>query len=188
MNFDKGGRGAIERMVEAYGFTTRQALCDQLGVTKGTLANRYMRDSFPSDWVIQCALETGASLRWLTSGNGLIFENLRTDITEIRTKKVIDGQLFDAGTHYFDKAFTDISLKDPIFLIDGHDKYIAEQKIDQITDGQWLISIDGEVSVRSVYRLPNNIVRVETEKLSFESNIHDIDFILQLHVMIKRLS
>lgn len=188
MELDKGGRGAIERMVEAYGFTTRQALCEKLGVSKSTLATRYMRDSFPSDWVIQCALETGASLRWLTTGNGLIFENLRTDITEIRTKKVIDGQLFDAGTHYFDKAFTDISFKEPIFLIDGHNKYVAEQKIDQIVDGLWLVSIDGEVSVRSVYRLPNNIVRVESERLSFESNINDIGFILQLHIMIKRLS
>ncbi|WP_262830710.1 helix-turn-helix domain containing protein [Klebsiella aerogenes] len=25
-------------MVEAYGFTTRQALCDQLGVSKSTMA------------------------------------------------------------------------------------------------------------------------------------------------------
>lgn len=30
MNLEKGGRGAIERMVEAYGFKTRQALCDHL--------------------------------------------------------------------------------------------------------------------------------------------------------------
>ena len=32
MNLEKGGRGAIERMVEAYGFKTRQALCDHLGI------------------------------------------------------------------------------------------------------------------------------------------------------------
>lgn len=32
MNLEKGGRGAIERMVEAYGFKTRQALCDHLGM------------------------------------------------------------------------------------------------------------------------------------------------------------
>ncbi|HHU7925073.1 TPA: helix-turn-helix domain-containing protein, partial [Escherichia coli] len=62
MNLEKGGRGAIERMVEAYGFKTRQALCDHLGISKSTLATRYMRDSFPAEWVIQCALETGTSL------------------------------------------------------------------------------------------------------------------------------
>ncbi|EIN3471841.1 helix-turn-helix domain containing protein, partial [Shigella flexneri] len=52
MNLEKGGRGAIERMVEAYGFKTRQALCDHLGISKSTLATRYMRDSFPAEWVI----------------------------------------------------------------------------------------------------------------------------------------
>lgn len=57
MDLDKGGRGAIERMVEVYRFTTRKALCEKLGVSKSTLATRYTRDSFPSDWVIQCALE-----------------------------------------------------------------------------------------------------------------------------------
>lgn len=62
MNLEKGGRGAIERMVEAYGFKTRQALCDHLGISKSTLATRYMRDSFPAEWVIQCALETAPRL------------------------------------------------------------------------------------------------------------------------------
>ncbi|MCV5942164.1 helix-turn-helix domain containing protein, partial [Escherichia coli] len=52
MDFSQGGKKAIERMVEAYGFTTRQALCEQLGISKSSLATRYMRDSFPSDWVI----------------------------------------------------------------------------------------------------------------------------------------
>lgn len=55
MDFNSGGKKAIERLVEAYGFGTRQALCDHLGVSKSTMATRYMRDIFPADWVIQCA-------------------------------------------------------------------------------------------------------------------------------------
>lgn len=58
INPNQGGKAAIERLVKAYGFTTRQALADHLGVSKSTLANRYMRDTFPADWIIQCALET----------------------------------------------------------------------------------------------------------------------------------
>ncbi|WP_312754267.1 helix-turn-helix domain-containing protein, partial [Escherichia coli] len=38
MNLEKGGRGAIDRMVEAYVFKTRQAFCDHLGISKITLA------------------------------------------------------------------------------------------------------------------------------------------------------
>ncbi|EAR2857112.1 bacteriophage CI repressor, partial [Salmonella enterica] len=67
LNFESGGREAIERLVSAYGFTTRQALADHLKVSKSTLANRYLRDTFPSDWIIQCAIETGATLTWLAT-------------------------------------------------------------------------------------------------------------------------
>lgn len=46
MDFSSGGKKVIERLVEAYGFSTRQALCDHLGVSKSTMATRYMRDIF----------------------------------------------------------------------------------------------------------------------------------------------
>jgi hypothetical protein len=59
---DSGGREAINRLIKAYNFSSRQQLCDHLSVSKSTMANRYLRDSFPAEWVIQCALETGISL------------------------------------------------------------------------------------------------------------------------------
>ncbi|MEZ6875456.1 helix-turn-helix transcriptional regulator [Enterobacter sp. KBR-315C3_2022] len=65
-----GGKGQIERLVEEYGFTISKALANHLEVTKSTLANRYMRDFFSADWLIQRALETGISLRWLTTSEG----------------------------------------------------------------------------------------------------------------------
>lgn len=64
------GREAIHRLMVAYDFKSRQQLCDHLGASKSTMANRYLRDSFPAEWVIQCALETGVSLLWLTTGQG----------------------------------------------------------------------------------------------------------------------
>ncbi|WP_313124480.1 helix-turn-helix transcriptional regulator [Pseudescherichia sp.] len=69
MNFSSGSRNVIKRLVEAYGFTTRQALADHLGVSKSTLATRYIRDIFPSNWVITYALQTGASLIWLVTAS-----------------------------------------------------------------------------------------------------------------------
>ncbi len=35
-----------------------------------------MRDSTPADIAIRCALETGASLRWLVTGEGAMFDHL----------------------------------------------------------------------------------------------------------------
>lgn len=42
---NKGGKEVIFRIVEAYGFSSRQALCNHLGVSQSTLANRSARDA-----------------------------------------------------------------------------------------------------------------------------------------------
>ncbi|MDU3234196.1 MAG: helix-turn-helix transcriptional regulator, partial [Citrobacter koseri] len=65
-----GGKDPIERICAAYGFTSRQALCRHLDVSQSTMANRVTRGNFPADWVLICAMETGASLDWLVFGRG----------------------------------------------------------------------------------------------------------------------
>lgn len=180
MDLDKGGRGAIERMVEAYGFTTRQALCEKLGISKSTLATRYMRDSFPSDWVIQCALETGASLRWITTGEGVIFENSRTDITELPKKKIIDGKLYEAGFYIFDKAFLSSSLIDPLVILDKNVTYIGDSNFSEIYDGNWLINIDGIISIKFITNVPGGNISVTNEGTSFTCSKSSIEFLAKI--------
>ena len=101
MDFNSGGKKAIERLVEAYGFGTRQALCDHLGVSKSTMATRYMRDIFPADWVIQCALETGTSLNWLTTGHGSKQASANTNTIEVEKYLLSDGALQKDGFYIF---------------------------------------------------------------------------------------
>ncbi len=96
---NEGGKAAIDRLVNAYGFPTRQALADHLRISKSTLANRYLRDTFPSDWIIQCALETGASLLWLTSGKGPKFSNVSNSVSFIKKQKLTKGLLQEEGPH-----------------------------------------------------------------------------------------
>ncbi|WP_449632108.1 phage repressor protein CI [Rahnella aceris] len=187
MDLEKGGRRAIERMVEAYGFTTRQALCDQLGVNKGTLANRYMRDSFPADWVIQCALETGASLRWLTTGLGVRFEHLRTDIIEISKKKIVEGKLYDAGFLVFDKVFLPEGLLRPFALIDNTVTYVGDEEFKDIVDGKWLVEIEATASIRDLVRMPGGKVRVEGGKFTFDCLLSDLNIIASMKSITKKL-
>ncbi|MDN5971292.1 MAG: helix-turn-helix domain containing protein, partial [Enterobacterales bacterium] len=104
MDFNNGGKKAIERLVEAYGFTTRQALCDHLGVSKSTMATRYMRDIFPADWVLQCAMETGLSIQWLSFGEGPKKDVSKLDTVSLPKKNLISGKLVDAGFYIFDNA------------------------------------------------------------------------------------
>ncbi|HID9654546.1 TPA: phage repressor protein CI [Serratia marcescens] len=185
MDLEKGGRGAIERMVEAYGFTTRQALCDQLGVSKGTLSNRYMRDSFPADWVIQCSLETGASLQWLVSGKGIIYEC--EDIMTIPCKKIIDGELFDANYFIFDKAFLPNKITTPFVLISDTVKYLMDFETDSIQDGKWLIQINSKYSIRDINIMPKSQAKVSHNGTSFECDIKDLDITAKVKMIFNTL-
>lgn len=174
MNLTSGGKGAIERMVEAYGFTTRQALCEQLGVSKSSLATRYMRDSFPADWVIQCALETKASLQWLTFGIGPKFEHAHSDVLHMPVKKIIDGILYEAGSVMFDKVLIPSNLTQPALIQDGKDSFLIDTDQLDVMDGEWLISIDGKSSIKNLIRLPDNKVKIDYGKLTIDVKLSEI--------------
>ena len=70
MNFTDSCRNVVERMVTAYKLKTVKALSEKLDVGVSVISNRITRNTFPADLVIQCALETGADLLWLCTGEG----------------------------------------------------------------------------------------------------------------------
>lgn len=170
----EGGRDAIERICEAYGFGTRQQLAEHMGVSKGGIGNRWMRDTFPYDWIIICSVETKASLTWLMTGNGPIFDPKDSDVISVNNIKLIDGIIHQARYTLFDLAFLKTDIKKPIQLIDGSNRFILETSFSDITDGFWLVDIDGTYSLRKLSRLPNKKLRISDSEITFECNIDDI--------------
>lgn len=172
---NKGGKEVIFRIVEAYGFSSRQALCNHLGVSQSTLANRSARDTFPADWVIICHVETGASLTWLSTGKGVPFEdapNSRTVILE--RKKISNGFLEDAGDHLLDGEHLQSGLTSPFIVEADRSIYLVDSYEGEIVDGMWLIEFDKLVSIRELVRFPGGRVRVENGKASFECQANEI--------------
>lgn len=202
MNFNTGGKAAIERLVAAYGYTTRQALCDRLGVSKSTMATRYMRDIFPADWIIQCALETGASLEWLSFGTGEAFsginsgnsianqksanENALDDVITVQKKKIVDGDLYSANFFMLDKAMLPSHIIKPIIVVDDSCQYLAEESIDEISDGTWLVEIEGKVSIKELTRIPVGKIRVNPPEGGhyFECGINDLKAVAKCHYIL----
>lgn len=174
MDFKTGGREVIDRLIEAYGFTTRQALCDHLGVSKSTLATRYMRDIFPAEWVIQCAIETGVSLRWIASNTGPMYDDAKNDVVSVPRVTISEGKLQAANFYFFDKALLPTRIKDPLSIIDGDKVYIADRFFDEITDGRWLVEIEGKINIRNIIRIPGGKVQISDGKHSFECQIEEI--------------
>ncbi|WP_433689885.1 helix-turn-helix transcriptional regulator [Kosakonia cowanii] len=128
MDLRRGGKAAIERMLEAYGFTTKQALCQQLEISSSTLANRYLRDTFPADYVIQCALETGASLQWLVTGESNLDGYVRQK--KIILKKPINNQLENIGSYKVDmRVISDSSTNIFALLLNNGDIYLISSSL-----------------------------------------------------------
>lgn len=199
MDLKNGGQAVITRLLEAYGFKTRQALCDQLKVSTSTMGTRWMRDVFPADWVIQCTIETGASVEWLSFGTGVKFpngtnknsnenansanENLLGDVVAVTRKKVIDGNLYDSNFYMLDKAMLPSHLSKPMIIVDDDVSYLADQKNNELTDGTWLVEIEGQVSIKELIRIPVGRVRVTSVpgSASFECGIDDLKPLAKCH-------
>ncbi|UJL36659.1 phage repressor protein CI [Pantoea agglomerans] len=172
---NRGGKDTILRLVEAYGFSSRQALCAHLGVSQSTLANRSARDTFPADWVIICHMETGASLTWLTTGKGARFMEVEESRVVIATqKKISNGILEPMDDFILDKGSLPEGLNAPFVVNADRSTYLVDTYEGEIVDGLWLIEIDKLVSIRELVRFPGGRVRVENGKSSFECQSSDI--------------
>ncbi|WFV07158.1 phage repressor protein CI [Citrobacter freundii] len=185
MNLEKGGRGAIERMVEAYGFKTRQALCDHLGISKSTLATRYMRDSFPAEWVIRCALETKADLAWLVSGAGVSTSSHNENTIILDKFDLVDGVLFESGFISIDQYLLPEKTSGLVLVHSDKDHFVCDKEFHLVRDGKWLVSIDKEFSFRELTRLPKNKILVSCGNKEFECSLGDIDIIGSVILSIK---
>jgi len=182
MKFDIDFEGAsapiLDRVIEAYGFSTKMLLADHLGMAPSTLSGRYKRGGFPADIVVRCMAETGVQLQWLVTGKGKKFDNDELDILNLPRKKLVDGQLYDSGYAMFDKVFfragTPLPLE-PFCLLDENAQYIIDRKYAEIFDGEWLVNIEGKVSVRNLVRIPIKKVRVSGIGMAFDCAIDDID-------------
>lgn len=81
IDFEKGGSAVIDRVIKAYGFKAKLELSNHLGTSASNLSLRYKRDFFPSDLVVRCMAETGATLEWLAIGEGEL--SPQTEVKEI---------------------------------------------------------------------------------------------------------
>lgn len=170
-----GGQPVIERILKAYGFTTRQSLCNHLGISQSTMANRYARNTFPSDWTIICSIETGASLQWLISGQGTMFEDeVEHKANALKHYKITDGVMTSHNDIFYDNSLIPDGLSSPSIVTFENALYLIDEHEGEINDGWWVIEIDGLYSIREVFRFPGGRIRVENGKASFECQAHDI--------------
>lgn len=172
----EGGKEPIERIVTAYGFQSRQALCRHLNVSQSTMANRISRGNFPADWVIICAMETGASLEWLTYGVGSMLDETKpAKPIQLKHTIITNGMRESEALSDYDTKLIPQELAEPSLVTYEKKTYLVDAFQGEVSDGLWLIKIDAFTSVRELYRLPGGKIRVENGKASFECSADDIE-------------
>ncbi|BEM32293.1 phage repressor protein CI [Serratia ureilytica] len=176
-------KAVIDRMLLAYGLKTKLALCEALDITASALANRQLRNAFPAEYVLKCALDTGASLRWLTYGQGEMFEqNVVTapSALAVPSKTLSGRKLYDGDTLLLDKGFLPDGIKKPLVVLSNDIQHIATQDYDEIYDGYWVIDIDGNISIRELVRTPGNKVTVSDNNHSFSCLVSELKVIARV--------
>lgn len=170
----------LDRVIEAYGFTSKLQLADHFDMASSSLSARFKRGVFPADMVVRCVAETGANLEWLAIGAGRKFDDEELDILKLPRRKIVDGQLYDAGILMLDKV-TFLPGKPlphkPICVIDGSTQYIIDQHFTEVYDDCWLVDVEGKASIRTLTRIPVKKVRVSGVGMAFDCGIDDIKII-----------
>ncbi|WP_421594955.1 phage repressor protein CI [Rahnella sp. PD4] len=175
-----GGKTVLKRIMEAYEFSTQKELSDYLGISTGTISTWIRREYFPADVVIACALDTGVSLDWLATGssqkansNQLTFPE---NIHSIPYLSLNSGKLEEQGVCNLDRLFIPEGLNiDSIYLLNTiRTKYLVSRDFNDISNGMWLLSIDGILDIYTVSRRPRNNLKIFNQRADFECSTKDV--------------
>ncbi|EID1645172.1 phage repressor protein CI [Escherichia coli] len=186
-----GGKTVLRRILDAYGFTMQKELGDLLGISSGTISTWVRREFFPGDVVVACALDTGVSLEWLATGKGQMLDSSSSkNATQLVIKKcrLESGELKDAGEWHPDPSMVPDAHDKLIYIVGVTSSWLIDKAALNVSNGRWLINIDGAFDVFDVIRLPGGKVRLSNKNAEFECNLADITpagaviFTLEKHI------
>jgi len=175
-----GGKAVLRRIMDAYGFTLQKQLCELLDISSGTVSTWIRRNHFPGEVVVTCALETGVSLEWLATGkgmsNGSDMENFsqKKQLCKIEKNKLSAGKLIKDGFYYFDNSFISKDVISPVFIMSASKSWLVDFDKRNISNGRWVIDIDGNVDVYDIARIPGNKINIVGNGSAFECNVEDV--------------
>lgn len=124
-----------------------------------------------------CALDTGASLRWLATGKGSQSSNCEkeNDGEDIPHKNLEAGVLEDAGTWKGDLSFIQHLRNDPVFITSNTGAWIIDLNITGISNGWWLLGIDDKYDVYDIALLPGRRISLTAKGNSFTCGLEEVN-------------
>lgn len=165
----------LNRICEVYGFSQKIQLANHFDIAASSLQNRYKRGNMSYDFAVHCALETGASIAWLMTGEGQKFDGNANSVApaQLPSFTLSEGKLIDedhllVDSHLFSRQLTSgMALKS-----EGKLHFIERDAA--LSDGQWLVDIEGMISLRELTLLPGKKLHVAGGKVPFECGVDEI--------------
>lgn len=186
----QGGESAVQRLMQAYGFTMKKQLGDHLGAGTGTISTWVKRDYFPGEAIVRCSLETGVSLKWLATGQDESFtlanKSPEKSAKTIPKKSLLAGTLQDKGMCLIDSSILDGADGRYCYIEKSNTSWIVNFDITTISNGKWLIDIEGSLDIYRVTRLPLNRLKLTGEGTDFECNSNDVKVIALVLITIQK--
>ncbi|QHM74090.1 hypothetical protein C7M52_00011 [Mixta theicola] len=178
-NITSTNEQVLDRICEVYGFHQKVQLARHFDIAASSLQNRYTREHISFDFAALCALETGASLMWILTGQGERFPgkgDLSADKSEVcRLEKFIlsEGELVKTGSFAIDRSVISKATAQVQCIESDGTLFFVEQST-TLSDGLKLVDIDGTVSIREIAVLPGKKLHVTGGRVPFECATTDI--------------
>lgn len=175
-----GGKAVLKRILEAYGFSTQKQLGDLLEISSGTMSAWVRRDYFPGDVVVTCALDTGANLQWLATGEGMAPAKRVSGAGELHSARIpkfqfVSGELKAIGEWACDESLIPATITDAAFVAGSKTSWVIDRGAKNFSNGLWFVAIDGAIDLCDITRLPGNKLSIKTGSTQYECDVKDAE-------------
>lgn len=171
-----GGKPVLRRILDAYGFSLQKQLCELLNISSGTVSTWVRRNYFPGDVVVACALDTGVNLQWLATGKGNQHNEIANEpeTCSLPRKNLVAGALNDAGVWQVNLSFIPHEIIEPMYVSSNNCAWVLEMSVSEISNGRWLLGIDGKYDVYDIALLPGHKISVTNKGANFSCGADEV--------------
>ncbi|MDH6024947.1 phage repressor protein CI [Vibrio splendidus] len=173
------GRKFTEKLKDVTGCKTYGLLADHYGIPSSTFSTWHHHNRTGFELIVREHLASGASVRYLALGEGEPFQKneIVTPINSIEKLAIVNGKLEKVGTVEIGlSTLSDFGLvQDSLIVIeqDGCHLYINKAE-SQPASGDYLIDIDGVLSINYLQRLPGKKLAIAFGASTIEVSEEDI--------------
>ncbi|MBE3743398.1 transcriptional regulator [Vibrio parahaemolyticus] len=186
-----GGRNFTDKLKEVTGCTSYDLLADYYGIPKSTVFTWHQHDRTAFELIVREHLASGASVKYLALGEGEPFPKKEAAVTTSSIEKfsIVNGELEKTGTVELGlSTLNEFGLvKENLIIIEQNGCHLYINKAEsQPASGDYLLDIDGVLSVNYLQRLPGKKLAIAFDTSTIEVSEEDIKVLGRVAMEMKK--